>query len=91
MFGAIEFVEFTGVDLPQKAQSAWTAVMEDPKLGAKFTPLLYLGEQTTNGQNYCYIAERIVPYRDTGFQNIAFIKINDKGGKYTLAKEMTIV
>ena len=43
------------VNLPQKVQSAFTAVTAD-LVGADFIPVLYVGKQLVNGTNYCVLA-----------------------------------
>ena len=47
--------EMKGVNLPQKAQSAFTAVTGG-LVGADYEPVLYVGSQVVNGVNYCVIA-----------------------------------
>ena len=44
-----------GVNLPQKAQTAFTKFTEG-LTGAEYTPMCYVGSQVVNGTNYCYIA-----------------------------------
>ncbi len=44
-----------GVNLPQKVQSAFTAVTGE-LVGADYMPVLYVGKQIVNGTNYCIIA-----------------------------------
>ncbi len=47
--------ELKGCNLPQKAQSAFTAVMGG-LVGADYQPVLYVGSQRVNGTNYCILA-----------------------------------
>lgn len=47
--------EMKGVNLPQKAQSAFTAVTSG-LTGAEYEPVLYVGSQLVNGTNYCILA-----------------------------------
>ena len=47
--------EMKGVNLPQKAQSAFTAVTGE-MTGADYMPVLYVGSQLVNGTNYCILA-----------------------------------
>ena len=52
--------EMKGVNLPQKAQSAFTAVTGG-LVGAEYQPVLYVGSQVVNGTNYCILAlQRLV-------------------------------
>ena len=44
-----------GCNLPQKVQSAFTAVTSD-LVGADYEPICYLGSQTVNGINYRVLA-----------------------------------
>ena len=43
------------VNLPQKAQSAFTAITGG-LVGAEYMPVLYVGSQIVNGTNYCILA-----------------------------------
>ncbi len=47
--------EMKGCNLPQKAQSAFTAVTGG-LVGAEYQPVLYVGSQVVNGTNYCIFA-----------------------------------
>ena len=47
--------EMKGVNLPQKAQSAFTAVTGGIT-GSEYTPVLYVGSQVVNGTNHCILA-----------------------------------
>lgn len=47
--------EMKGCNLPQKAQSAFTAVTGE-LTGADYMPVLYVGSQVVNGVNYCILA-----------------------------------
>lgn len=53
--GAWNIDEIKGVNLPQKAQSAFTAVTGG-MVGADYQPVLYVGKQLVNGTNYCIFA-----------------------------------
>ena len=55
MLGGWNFDEVKGVNLPQKAQSAFTEVTNG-LLGANYEPVLYAGSQVVNGVNYCIFA-----------------------------------
>ena len=50
--GAWNIDEMKGCNLPQKAQSAFTAVTGG-MVGADYQPVLYVGSQLVNGTNYC--------------------------------------
>lgn len=47
--------EVKGTALPQKVQSAFTAVTSE-LVGADYEPIAYLGSQTVNGTNYRVLA-----------------------------------
>lgn len=47
--------EMKTVNLPQKVQSAFTAVTGE-LVGADYMPVLYVGSQVVNGMNYCVLA-----------------------------------
>ncbi|MBR0150243.1 MAG: hypothetical protein IJP89_02645 [Synergistaceae bacterium] len=47
--------EVKGCNLPQKVQSAFTAVTGD-MTGAEYEPIAYMGSQQVNGLNYMVIA-----------------------------------
>ena len=52
--------EVKGCNLPQKVQSAFTAITGD-MTGADYEPIAYLGSQIVNGTNYRIIAiQRLV-------------------------------
>lgn len=51
--------EMKGVTLPQKAQSAFTAVTGG-LVGADYTPVLYVGSQVVNGTNHCILAKQTI-------------------------------
>ena len=51
--------EMKGVNLPQKAQSAFTAVTGG-LVGAEYQPVLYVGSQVVNGTNYCILAKQTI-------------------------------
>ena len=46
-----------GCNLPQKVQSAFTAVTGD-MTGAEYEPIAYLGSQIVNGTNYRILCKR---------------------------------
>ena len=51
--------EMKSVNLPQKAQSAFTAVTGG-LVGAEYMPVLYVGSQIVNGTNYCILAVQTI-------------------------------
>ena len=53
--GAWNIDDMKGCNLPQKAQSAFTAVTGG-MVGADYQPVLYVGSQLVNGTNYCIFA-----------------------------------
>lgn len=55
VLGGWNLDEVKGCNLPQKVQSAFTAVTSE-QTGADFTPIAYLGSQTVNGTNYRVLA-----------------------------------
>ena len=55
ILGGWNFDEVKGVNLPQKAQSAFTEVTSG-LMGANYEPVLYAGSQVVNGVNYCIFA-----------------------------------
>lgn len=58
--GSWNIDDLKGVNLPQKAQSAFTAVTGS-LTGADYQPVLYVGSQLVNGTNYCILAvQRLV-------------------------------
>ena len=58
--GGWNIEEVKGTALPQKVQSAFTAVTGE-LVGADYEPIAYLGSQTVNGTNYRLIAiQRLV-------------------------------
>ena len=57
--GAWNIDEMKGVNLPQKVQSAFTAVTGE-LVGADYMPVLYVGSQVVNGMNYCVLAKQTI-------------------------------
>ena len=55
ILGGWNIDEMKSVNLPQKAQSAFTAVTGG-LVGAEYMPVLYVGSQVVNGTNYCILA-----------------------------------
>ena len=59
VLGGWNIDEMKGVNLPQKAQSAFTAVTSE-LVGADYMPVLYVGSQVVNGMNYCVLAKQTI-------------------------------
>ena len=55
VLGGWNIDEMKSVNLPQKAQSAFTAVTGG-LVGAEYMPVLYVGSQVVNGTNHCILA-----------------------------------
>ncbi|MBR0184638.1 MAG: hypothetical protein IJQ24_01275 [Synergistaceae bacterium] len=55
ILGGWNLDEIKGCNLPQKVQSAFTAVTSE-LTGADYEPIAYLGNQTANGINYRVLA-----------------------------------
>lgn len=84
MFGKINLENFTGMtSMPQRAASAWVGSRIDELTGAKFKPLLYLGDQVVNGTNYYFIAEETLPTNPV-VRRVVRLTIHELGGEFTL-------
>ena len=59
LLGGWNIDEMKSVNLPQKAQSAFTAVTGG-LVGAEYMPVLYVGSQVVNGTNYCILAVQTI-------------------------------
>ena len=60
LLGGWDVSEMKGVNLPQKVQSAFTAVTARLD-GQDYEPVLYVGSQVVNGTNHCILAlQRLV-------------------------------
>ena len=68
-----------GCNLPQKVQSAFTAVMSDI-VGADYEPIAYLGSQAVNGTNYKILAIKtpVVPDGEKSFVKLIINEGKDK-------------
>ena len=66
-------------NLPQKAQSVFTAVTSE-LTGADYEPVAYLGSQTVNGTNYKILAIKtpVVPNGEKSFVKIIVNEGTDK-------------
>ena len=84
MFGKIQLENFDACRLPQKAQSAWTAV--EDLIGADYKPLVYLGSQVVHGVNYYYIAEQTLMTNPLVRRVIKFA-IHELNGEFDLLEE----
>ena len=65
VLGGWNYDEVKACNLPQKAQSAFTAVTGE-LVGADYMPVAYMGSQVVNGTNYCIIAiqTRVLPHTE---------------------------
>ena len=65
VLGGWNLDEVKGCNLPQKVQSAFTAVTGD-MTGADYEPVAYLGSQIVNGINYRILCKRrlVIPNSD---------------------------
>ena len=59
VLGGWNIDDMKSVNLPQKAQSAFTAVTGG-LVGAEYMPVLYVGSQLVNGTNYCILAVQTI-------------------------------
>ena len=59
LLGGWNLDEVKGTALPQKVQSAFTAVTGE-LVGADYMPVLYVGSQVVNGMNYCVLAKQTI-------------------------------
>ena len=59
ILGGWNIDEMKGCNLPQKVQSAFTAVTSE-LVGADYMPVLYVGSQVVNGMNYCVLAKQTI-------------------------------
>ena len=55
VLGGWDIKEMKSCNLPQKVQSAFTAVTGE-LTGADYMPVLYVGSQVVHGVNYCVLA-----------------------------------
>lgn len=86
MYGQIKLENFEACKLPQKAASAWSGAEFDKLVGAKYKPLLYLGEQLVNGTLYWFIAEQTIPYTFE-IRHVIKLAILEKDGGYEFLDE----
>ena len=79
-----------GASLPQKAASAFTK-FTDGLVGAEYIPLLYIGSQTVNGTNYCYIALQTIICAQPMKRLVKLILNEDLNGKVTAVSVTRII
>lgn len=79
ILGGWNIDEMKAVSLPQKVQSAFTAVTGG-LVGAEYMPVLYVGSQVVNGTNYCVMAVQtlIVPEAEKRLVKMV-INVDTKG------------
>lgn len=82
ILGAIEFefYDCTKGNMPQKYQSAWSAV--EGLTGASYEPLLTVGRQPSKGTNYWFFAKQVMS-TSTPENHVVTIAINEFQGDYT--------
>lgn len=84
MFGKIEFTNFESpTKMPQKVASACSALETAGLVGAKYKPLLFIGEQVSKGTNYWFIAEQTLVTANP-VRHIVTIAINEFNGVYAI-------
>ena len=75
--------EMKTVNLPQKVQSAFTAVTGE-LVGADYMPVLYVGSQVVNGMNYCVLAKQTIITATPEYRLVKVIINVDTKGVATL-------
>ena len=82
MLGEIEFEIYpcTEGKMPQKYQSAWSAV--EGLTGASYEPLMTVGRQPSKGTNYWFFAKQVMS-TSTPENHVVTIAINEFQGDYT--------
>ena len=81
MLGGWDIEDVKGCNIPQKAQSAFTAVMSEI-VGADYEPIAYLGSQLVNGTNYKILAIK-TPVVLNGEKSFVKIVVNEGTDKTT--------
>ena len=81
VLGGWNLDDVKGCSLPQKAQSAFTAVMSD-LVGADYEPICYLGSQTVNGTNYRILCIK-TPVVADGEKSVVKVIVNEGADKTT--------
>ena len=70
-------------NLPQKAQSAFTAVTSS-LVGVDYQPVLYVGHQLVNGTNHCILALQRIVIPDEEYRLVKIIIHEDLNGAASL-------
>ena len=81
--------DFKGGNLPQKVQTAFSAVTSD-LLGVQYVPLLYIGSQVVNGVNYCLIAQQSLVLSEPRKHIVKMIINESSDGTYKLVDVVSI-
>ena len=81
--GSWNYDDVKSCNLPQKAQSAFTAVTGG-LVGADYMPIAYAGSQAVNGTNYCVIAVQTVITATPERRLVKMIVNVDASGKASL-------
>lgn len=87
--GGWDISELKEVKLPQKAQSAFDAIMNG-LVGAEYIPLLYVGSQLVNGTNYCIIALQTIVCANP-MKRLVKMVINEKNGQASIVSINRII
>ena len=79
ILGGWDIEDVKGINLPQKVQSAFTAVTSEI-VGAEYEPIAYLGKQAVNGTNYRVLAIKtpVVPNGEKSFVKLIINEGTDK-------------
>lgn len=83
ILGGWNIDELKPANLPQKPQSAFTAVTGG-LTGADYMPVLYVGSQVVNGTNYCILAVQTLVVPDGERRLVKMIINVDTKGAATL-------
>lgn len=78
MVGQWELSEMKIVDLPEKVATAFNQALDD-KVGAKFEPVLFCGEQIVHGINYMFICKETLSDRE-GTKQLVKVVVNELDG-----------
>ena len=82
MFGKINYAKFESLEqMPQEAANAWYGVKG--VVGASYTPLLYLGNQSVKGTNHFFIAEQTL-MTNPPIQRVVKVVINSYRGEHEI-------
>ena len=83
VLGGWNLDEVKGCNLPQKVQSAFTAVTGD-MTGADYEPIAYLGSQIVNGINYRILCKRRLVIPNSDVQIVKMIIHDETDGSVRL-------